>query len=118
MDTIFIKNLRTLGILGVNPQERIHPQTILINISVQVDTRNSAQADDLAFSVSYSTLARKAKTHAENAHRQTVEALAADLAALCLAEPGVVRATVRVEKPDAVPEAESVGVEITRNREG
>ncbi len=117
MDKIFIKNLRAFGILGVNPQERVTPQNILINIVIELDTRKPAMDDNLAVSVSYSDLARKARAHAESARRLTVEALAADIAALCLSEPGVMRATVRVEKPDALPEAESVGVEITRDRE-
>ncbi len=118
MDKIFIKDLRAHGILGVRPHERITPQTILINIEITLDTRRAAETDDLTFSVSYSDLAKKAQSHAETAQRLTVEALAADIAAICLAEPGVTCATVRIEKPDAVPAARSVGIEITRCREG
>lgn len=118
MDKIFIKNLRAFGILGVNPEERITPQNILINISIEVDTRSAAANDDLSASVSYSDLARQIRTHTESAKRLTVEALAGDIASICLAAPAVTRATVRVEKPDAVPEADSVGVEIERTREG
>ncbi|MEJ5222869.1 MAG: dihydroneopterin aldolase, partial [Anaerolineales bacterium] len=87
MDKIFIKNLRAHGILGVNAHERVTPQTINISITIEVDTRKSAMADDLTHSVSYSDLARKVKAHAETAHRLTVEALAADIAQICLAEP-------------------------------
>jgi FolB domain-containing protein len=117
MDKIFIKNLHAHGILGVNPHERVTPQPILINIAIELDTHTAAEADDLSHSVSYSDLARKVKTHTETAHRLTVEALAADIARICLAEPGVQKATVRVEKPEAVPEAETVGVEIERTRQ-
>lgn len=117
MDKIFIKNLRAYGILGVNAHERVTPQTININIIIEVDTRKSAMTDDLTHSVSYSDLARKVKAHAEASHRLTVEALAADIAHICLSEPGVQKATVRVEKPDALPEAESVGIEIERARQ-
>jgi dihydroneopterin aldolase len=45
-----------------------------------------------------------------------VEALAADVARLCLEEAGVMKVRVRVEKPGAVRFAESVGVEIERSR--
>jgi dihydroneopterin aldolase len=55
--------------------------------------------------------------HAESAGRLTVEALATDLARLCLQEPGVQKVRVRVEKPGAVRFARSVGVEIERTRE-
>ncbi len=47
-----------------------------------------------------------------------MEALASDLAKICLAEKGVLRARVRVEKPGAVRFAESVGVEIERGHDG
>jgi dihydroneopterin aldolase len=47
----------------------------------------------------------------------TVEALAEDLARICLEEHGVKRALVRVEKPGAVRFTRSVGVEIERGRE-
>ena len=43
-----------------------------------------------------------------------MEALAADLAKLCLEEPGVHAVRVRVEKPGAVRFAKAVGVEIER----
>ncbi|MBE3043071.1 dihydroneopterin aldolase, partial [Candidatus Bathyarchaeota archaeon] len=44
----------------------------------------------------------------------TVEALAEDIARLCLRRPGVQKVAVKVEKPGAVTGAESVGVEIER----
>jgi dihydroneopterin aldolase len=46
----------------------------------------------------------------------TVEALANDLAEICLAQPLVQKVIVRVEKPGAVPESASVGVEVERER--
>ena len=65
----------------------------------------------------YSALAKKVQIHAETAARLTVEALANDLAKLCLQEKLVQKVIVRVEKPGAVRFAKSVGVEIERARE-
>jgi FolB domain-containing protein len=117
MDKIFIKALRAHGIIGVYPHERETPQVILINVTVYTDTHRTAQTDDINDCVDYSTLAKKVKAHAESAARLTVEALANDLAEICLQEKGVEKAVVRVEKPDAVPSAQSVGVEVKRARE-
>jgi dihydroneopterin aldolase len=61
-------------------------------------------------------VAKKVLAHAESAQRFTVEALAADLARLCLEEPGVEKVRVRVEKPGAVRFTGSVGVEIERSK--
>jgi dihydroneopterin aldolase len=46
-----------------------------------------------------------------------VEALANDLAEICLKENGVRRTIVSVEKPGAVRFAKSVGVEVERSRD-
>ena len=117
MDKVIIKDLLTRGVIGVNDWEREIRQDILINIEVITDTRRAAETDDIADCVSYSDLARKVLAHAESAARFTVEALANDLAKICLAEKNVQRVTVRVEKPGAVRFARSVGVEIERSRE-
>ena len=117
MDKVFIKNLRAHGIIGIHQHEREMPQDILINATVYSDTNQAAQTDDIKDCVNYSTLASKLKAHAESAARHTVEALANDLAEICLQEQGVEKVILRVEKPDAVPSAQSVGVEVERVRE-
>lgn len=116
MDQILINDLVARGIIGVNDWEREKPQEILINIVLFADLSRVGETDQLAGSVSYSTVAKKVLAHAESARRRTVEALAADLARLCLQEPGVERVRVRVEKPGAVRFARSAGVEIERER--
>ena len=117
MDRVIIKDLLVRGVIGINDWEREHPQDILINIVVLTDTRRAAQTDDIADCVNYRTLAKAVMQHAETAARLTVEALANDLAAICMEQPGVERAIVRVEKPGAVRFAASVGVEIERGRD-
>ena len=117
MDKVIIKDLLARGIIGVNAWEREQPQDILINIVVITDTRKAADTDDIADCVNYRTLARKSQAHAESAARFTVEALANDIAKLCLQENGVERVIVRVEKPGAVRFSASVGVEIERSRD-
>jgi FolB domain-containing protein len=117
MDKVFITDLSARGIIGINEREREKPQEILINIVMEVDLRKAGQSDDIADCVNYRTVSKKVQSHAESAARFTVEALAADLARLCLEEPGVQRAIVRVEKPGAGRFSRSVGVEIERTRE-
>ena len=115
MDKIFIKDLRARGIIGIREWERKTPQEILVNITVFTDTRQAAKTDNLAYCVDYSALAQKVQAHAETAARFTVEALAQDLAEICLGEKGVEKVIVHVEKPGAVRFAGSVGVEIERS---
>jgi FolB domain-containing protein len=117
MDQILITDLLAHGIIGVNDWERENPQDILINIVLFADLKKAGDSDNLLDSVNYRTVAKKVLAHAETAKRFTVEALAADLARLCLEEPGVQKVRIRVEKPGAVRFSRSVGVEIERSKE-
>ena len=117
MDQIIIRDLLARGIIGVNDREREKPQDILINIILFADLRQAGETDDLNHSVSYRTIAKKIQLHAEVSARLTVEALAADLAKICLEDPLVERVRVRVEKPGAVRFTRSVGVEVERSRD-
>ncbi len=113
-DRIEIKDLLLRGIIGINDWEREKPQDILINITLFADLSRAGESDDVADSVDYRTLTKKIIEYVEKSTRYTVEALAGDIARLCLEAPGVLRARVRVEKPGALRFARSVGVEIER----
>lgn len=117
MDQVFISDLIARGIIGVNDWEREKPQEISINIVLFADLHETGRSDNLEDSVNYRTVAKIVLAHAETAQRQTVEALAADVARLCLEQPGVQQVRVRIEKPGAVRFSRSVGVEIERSRE-
>lgn len=117
MDKTFIKDLLVRGIIGIRDWEREKVQDILINVTVFSDTTQAAETDDIANCVDYSALAKKIQGHAETAARLTVEALANDLAKICLEHKEVNKVIVRVEKPGAVRFAKSVGVEIQRTRD-
>ena len=117
MDQVFINDLVARGIIGVNDWEREKPQEILINIVLFADLHEAGHSDNIQDSVNYRMVAKMVLAHAETAQRQTVEALAADLARLCLERPGVELVRVRIEKPGAVRFSRSVGVEIERSKE-
>lgn len=117
MDKVIIKDLLVRGIIGVNDWERKRPQDILINLTLFTDTKRAGETDNLEDCVNYSTMSKKIQAHAESAGRLTVEALANDLAKICLEDKGVQKVIVRVEKPGAVRFAGSVGVEIERSRD-
>ena len=116
MDKVFIRDLKVRGILGIHDWERVTPREIIINVTMFTDTRPAAASDDIADCVDYSATAKQIRAHAESAARMTVEALANDIARLCLENPKVRKAIVRVDKPGAVPDAASVGVEVERER--
>jgi FolB domain-containing protein len=117
MEKVFIKDLNARGIIGINDWERKKKQDILLNITMFTSLNKAGITDDISDSVNYRTIAKKVLSHAESAARFTVEALAHDLANICLEDQKVNKVIVRVEKPGAVRFASSVGVEIERSRE-
>lgn len=114
MDQIFIKDLLIRGVIGISDREREQPQDILVNIVIYSDIKKAGETDNVEDSVNYRTVAKKVLAHVEKVQRYTVEALATDIAGLVLSEKGVVKVSVRVEKPGAVRFSRSVGVEIER----
>lgn len=114
MDKIIIKDLLVRGVIGVNDWERETQQDILINVEIDADISKAGKSDDVNDSVNYRTVAKKIIAHLEATQRFTVEALAEDIAQICLAEAGALSARVRVEKPGALRFAKSVGVQIER----
>lgn len=114
-DQVVIQDLLLRGIVGINEWEREKKQDILVNLVLFTDLHRAGETDDIGDSLNYRTLVKQVIQLVEDGKRFTVEALAADIARLCVSIPGVKRARVRVEKPGALRFARSVGVEIERS---
>ncbi len=114
MDTILIKNLRIKGILGIHPHEQQTPQTILVSVRVSTDIRQAAEHDNILKTINYSTLSKDIIRFIKSSRYRTIEALIEALAGEVLKNNLAKEVWLRVEKPNAVAEADSVGVEITR----
>jgi len=116
MDKVFIQNLQVYGILGIHPHEQRSPQRIQISLEVETNIQQAAEADDIRQTVNYSTLTKQIVRFVEDGHYLTIEALIEALAEQILDEEKIHSVWLRIEKPNAVPRAESVGVEITRSK--
>jgi FolB domain-containing protein len=114
MDKVLIKGLRVTAIIGIHDYERTTPQELVIDITLFTDLHLAAETDDINHCVNYQTVAEKVKAHTEMSKRLTVEALAEDIARICLEIPKVSRVIIRVEKTQAIAYTDAVGVEIER----
>jgi FolB domain-containing protein len=115
-DKILVKNLLLRGIIGLNDWEREKPQDILINLTLFTDIRPGGDSDSADDILNYRTITKAVIAHVEESAYYTVEALATAIARICVVDHSAERAMVRVEKPGALRFAESVGVEIERER--
>ncbi len=116
MDHVIIKNLMVRGVIGISDHERKERQDIVVNVVMSADLRKGGESDNIEDCVNYRTVSKEIIKHVEERGRYTVEALAADIAAICLSHDGVQKVKVRIEKPGAVRFSESVGVEIIRKK--
>jgi dihydroneopterin aldolase len=110
---VFVRGLAIEAEIGVYGHERGRPQPLVVDVEVAL-----APASVGAFSetVNYETLAAAARTVAAQGHIDLVETYAQRVAAACLADPRVLCAKVRVEKPQALEGAAAAGVAVAVRR--
>lgn len=119
LDQIHIKDLIISGILGINPNERVNPQDILVNATLWADTRPAARTDDIEDAINYRTITKRLIAHIEQGEPMLVERLVAELVDICFeSDERVAAVEMTVEKPGALRHARSVGITIHRTREG
>ena len=113
---VFVRDLDLMALIGIYEHEKTDPQRIIVNIDLSVQEGDGPQDDDIGHVVSYEIVVKKVEQIIAEGHINLVETLCEKIAAACLRDKRVVAARVRVEKPDIIPNARSVGVEIERQR--
>jgi dihydroneopterin aldolase len=112
--TVFVRGLAVEAWIGVYDHERDRRQPLIVDVELEVAAGGWRA---LADTVNYETIANHARAIAAAGHIGLVESFAERLARACVAEPRVMRARVRVEKPQALaPDAAAAGVEIIAAR--
>jgi 7,8-dihydroneopterin aldolase/epimerase/oxygenase len=113
---VFVRDLEVMATLGIYEVEKLAPQRVIVSIDLSVLEGKEAVADDISNVVSYEIVVKKVEAIIAQGHINLVETLAELIAASCLRDRRVVAARVRIEKPDIIPNARSVGIEIERVR--
>lgn len=116
MDKIYIRDLLTQCIIGVNEEERHTKQDVVINITLHADLSRAGRTDDFYDTVDYKAVKQKVLAMVESSKYFLIEALAEKIAQICLEFEVVELVDILVEKPAALRFARTVGVEITRNK--
>lgn len=111
---VFVHDLVVPAQIGVHKHEKGREQRVRINLDLAVLEGASLPADRLDHVVCYETIVDGVREVIASGHVNLVETLAEDIAAVCLSDPRVRIARVRVEKLDVFSDVASVGVEIER----
>jgi dihydroneopterin aldolase/D-erythro-7,8-dihydroneopterin triphosphate epimerase len=115
-DVIEIHDLLLRTIIGVNADERVNRQDVIVNIRLTTDLGPAGRTDNLEDAVNYRTITKDIIDCVEASRFHLVERLAEEIARVCLQDQRVSEVTVSVQKPGALRFARSVGVMITRTQ--
>jgi len=113
---ILVRDLDVAWNIGVFDHEYDRVQIVRINLELTAKEPADPLCDDYDQVVCYATISERIGELAREGHIQLVETLGHRIALLCLDDERVIEATVRIEKPEALKNAHTVGVEITRRR--
>ena len=116
-DKIKIKDLLLRCIIGINDDERIIKQDVVINITLYCDLSISGSSDSISDTVNYKKIKNRIVTIVENSSYYLIEKLAQAIADICLENSLIEKVIVSVDKPGVLRFAKSVSVEIERNRQ-
>ena len=114
LDQIHIRELTTRCIVGINDEERVKKQDIIIGITLDTDLRAACRSDCIDDTVDYKAIKQKVIAMVEKSNFFLVERLAQAIADLCLEDERVQGVHVSVDKPGALRFTRSVAVEIHR----
>lgn len=114
--TIFVSGLKLDANIGAYESEMGRTQPVIITLRVDVLEPSDPVSDRLEDVLCYNRLVQAIRKIIDAGHIRLVETLAERIAAECLAHPMSLSVTVRVEKPEAIAEAEAAGVEISRTK--
>ena len=115
---LFLRNFEVPIKIGVDENEKIGAQRMLVNVDVYIPLEWSTPTrDDLSEVVDYNFMRDTLMMRTQSGHIQLQETLCDDVARILLSHPKVVAVRVSTEKPDIYADCESVGVEVFQFKE-
>jgi FolB domain-containing protein len=117
-DKIFIQGLEISCIIGTLPRERKKKQPIVLDLEFPASVRKAARRDDLRDAVNYQKIAGCAVAFISKSRFFLIETLSERLAQTLLREFKLKSIILRISKPNALRNAQNVGVEILRSLKG
>jgi len=115
--SVLIKNFIIQEIIGVHEHEKIKKQKIKFNIVIDVDQNSLPNEKDIKSIVDYEKITNNLKSLAKRKRYNFLESLAEDSFKEIFEDKRINSVKIKIEKPDAIKNAESVGVEIFKARE-
>lgn len=116
MDKVFIQGLSIQTTIGFFAWEKEIKQTLIIDVAMGWDTAKAAENDELSKTLDYAEISEAIATFANNNPVDLLETLAERLAQYLMTEYQIPWLKLKIGKPNAVHNAQTVGVEIERGQ--
>ena len=113
---IHIKNLRLRAIIGVHGWERHKKQDIVINVEMEYDGNQAAITDAIHDTVDYKAVKKRIIAKVEKSKFYLLDKLTMEILKEIMIDNSIQRASVKVDKPQALRFADSVSITCTANR--
>ena len=114
--TVFIKDFIIQEIIGIHEHEKTKKQKIKFNIVVNVNQNTIPDEKNIKSIIDYEKITNKLENLVENKKYNFLESLAEDSFKEIFEDKRINSAKIKIEKPDAIKNADSVGVEVLKNR--
>ena len=113
---MLIKNFIIHEIIGVHEHEKIKKQKIKFNIVIDVDNNVLPNEKDIKSIVDYEKITNNLKNLAKSKKYNFLESLAEDSFKEIFEDKRINSVKIKIEKPEAIKNADSVGVEVFKSR--
>ena len=114
--TVFIKDFIIEEIIGIHEHEKIKKQKVKFNIVLDVKQSTIPDEKDIKTIVDYEKIINKLENLTKNKKYNFLESLAEDSFKEIFEDKRINSVTIKIEKPDAIKNADSVGVEVFKTR--
>ena len=113
---VLIKNLVFNEIIGIHKHEKTNKQKIIFNIVIGVEKNTLPNENVLASVVDYEKIAKKLQILVKRKNYNFLESLAEDSFKEIFKDKRINSVKIKIEKPEALKSAESVGIEVFKSR--
>lgn len=117
MDKVFIQGLKIQTTIGFFEWEKQIKQTLVIDLAMGWNIKPAAQNDELDKTLDYAAISQEIERFANATPVDLLETLAERMAAHLMTQYSIPWLKLKVGKPGAVHNADTVGVEIERGQQ-
>ena len=114
--TVFIKDFIIQEIIGIHEHEKTKKQKIKFNIVIDVNQNIIPDEKDIRSIIDYEKIITKIENLTKSTRYNFLESLAEDSFKEIFEDKRINSVKIKIEKPNAIKNADSVGVEVFKSR--